>query len=124
MHFDYESDCCPGCGCFTYETTQSVPKVICQICGRDVLDVTLSLNRLSIPSKLLALLPESLALECRVVPFSEGVSGLVVVADLKSTYNADSIEKLRFVLNRPITCLHADEEVILKAIERDYPNVP
>ncbi|MCU0719009.1 MAG: hypothetical protein MUC83_04840, partial [Pirellula sp.] len=63
-------------------------------------------------------------------------SGLVVVADLKSnvadlktTFNEDNfypdnIEKLRFVLNRPITCLHADEEVILKVIERGYQNLP
>lgn len=60
------------------------------------------------------------AVDCRVVPFSKSLSGLVVAADLRTTINTDNIERIRFVLNRPITCLHANEEAIFKAIERDY----
>jgi hypothetical protein len=47
MYFDHESEHCPGCGYFTYETTQCVPKVLCEICEREVLDITSSLERLS-----------------------------------------------------------------------------
>jgi hypothetical protein len=122
MYFDHESEHCPGCGYFTYETKQCVPKVHCEICGREVLDITSSLERLAIPPDLLALIPKSLAVDCRVVPFSEGLSWLVVAADLRTSINTGNIETIRFVLNRPITCLHANEEDIFKAIERDYQN--
>ncbi len=48
------------------------------------------------------------------------VTSSVVLTDLRQTINADKIEKLRFILNRRITSLHADREAIMQAIDRDY----
>jgi hypothetical protein len=117
---DDESPNCSRCGYFTYESTRNVRKVHCPECGREVVDVTDSLSRISIPTALLELIPESVALECCIVPFSVDRMGLVVVIDLTKTNPTDTLEKLRFILNRPVTCLHGDEIVIRRTIDRDY----
>ena len=117
---DSESPTCSHCGYFTRDTTQDVPKLNCPVCGREVLDVTSSVLRMSISAVLIALIPESVALECCVVPFGEDSTGLVVLTDLRQTIDTNKIEKLRFILNRRITCLHADRAAIMRAIERDY----
>ncbi len=103
-----------------HETTRNVPKVACPECGREVLDVTDSLSRISIPSAVLESIPESVARECCIVPFNDNYAGLVVLIDLTQTNDTDTIEKLRFVLNRHIACLHADANAIRRAIDRDY----
>ena len=118
--FDDESPICSRCGYFTHETTRNVPKVHCPECGREVLDVTDSLSRISIPSTVLESIPESVARECCIVPFNDDLAGLVVLIDLTRTTDTDTVDKLRFILNRRITCLHADANAIQRAIERDY----
>ena len=111
---------CSQCGYFSHETTQDDPKAQCPLCGREVVDVTSSVLRISTSSSLLALIPESVARECGVVPFGEDTTGLILLTDLRQTAGTDNIEKLRFILNRRITFLHADGEAIMRAIERDY----
>jgi hypothetical protein len=93
-YFDSESPTCSHCGYFTRETTQDIPKVYCPVCGREVLDVTSSALRMSISAVLIALIPESVALECCVVPFGEDSTGLVVLTDLRQTIDINKIEKL------------------------------
>jgi predicted RNA-binding Zn-ribbon protein involved in translation (DUF1610 family) len=118
--FEDESPTCSRCGYFTHETTRTVPKVQCPECGREVLDVTDSLSRISIPSTVLGSIPESVARECCIVPFNDDHGGLVVLIDLTKTSDTETVDKLRFILNRRITCLHADATAIQRAIERDY----
>ena len=43
-----------------------------------------------------------------------------MLIDLTITTDTDTVDKLRFILNRRITCLHADAIAIQRAIERDY----
>ncbi|GAB5403955.1 MAG: hypothetical protein Aurels2KO_21860 [Aureliella sp.] len=92
----------------------------CPECGREVLDVTESLSRISIPSAVLESIPESVARECCIVPFNDDHAGLVVLTDLTQTNDTETIDKLQFILNRRITCLHADANAIRRAIEHDY----
>lgn len=118
--FDDESPNCSRCGYFTHESTRNVPKVNCPVCGREVIDVTDSLSRISIPTAVLELIPESVVRECCIVPFDDDDLGLVVLVDLTQTNDTHILDKLRFILNRPIKCFHANEIVIRRAIDRDY----
>ena len=58
--------------------------------------------------------------QCCIIRFDDNLAGLVVLIDLTKTTDTDTIDKLRFILNRRITCLHADAIAIIRAIERDY----
>ncbi len=118
--FDDESRSCSRCGYFTHETTRDIPKVQCPECGREVLDVTDMLSRISIPPAVLAAIPESIADECCIIPCDNDHARLVVLVDLTQTNDTETFAKLLFVLNRRITCLHADADVIRRAIERNY----
>ena len=118
--FESETPNCSHCSYFSLETKQDVPKANCPVCGREVLDVTSSVLRISTSAALLALIPESVARECGVVPFGEDATGLILLTDLRQTAGTDNIEKLRFILNQRVTFLHADREAIMRAIERDY----
>jgi hypothetical protein len=57
--------------------------------------------------------------EHRVIPYSEGVDSLLVVTANPS--NDEVTEKLRFVLNRSITCAVAPKSYIRAAIDFHFP---
>lgn len=68
-----------------------------------------------IPEHLVELIPESLAREHCVIPYSEGIEGLQIITANPS--DNEVTEKLRFVLNRSIICAVAPESYIRAAID-------
>jgi len=76
-----------------------------------------ALGEVEIPAAVVELVPESLARENLVMPLSsEHGSIKVIMHDL----NFETIDKLRFVLNREIEVALAPKEAIIEAINRYY----
>lgn len=73
---------------------------------------------LEIPDYVIELLPQSVALENRVLPLAETQDSLVVaVADPS---DIETIEKLRFILNRKIGVIHVPEEWLRDQLRQHY----
>lgn len=76
------------------------------------------LDELRVSAHLRELVPESVAREFRVLPVErDGETLVVAIADPRA---AESLDRLRFILNRPIATVMAPEGAILAAIERSY----
>jgi hypothetical protein len=76
------------------------------------------LDSYEIPAAVIELVPESVARENGILPLNEGEDGLVfAVADPN---DIDTLEKLRFILNRPIRVRLAGQDQIRHAINRYY----
>lgn len=75
--------------------------------------------RTAIPPEVIALIPESVARESWVVPVRGDDCTLVVAAaDLT---DLETMDKLRFILNRPVTAIFATRQAMRFAIEKYYP---
>jgi type IV pilus assembly protein PilB len=77
-----------------------------------------NLSEVVIPASVLELVPESVARENAVLPLSEGDGRLTVI--LSDPMEIDTLDKLRFILNRQIDIALAPRESILEAINRYY----
>ncbi len=78
----------------------------------------IELREIEIPASVIELVPESLARENVVMPLSsEGGSIKVIMHD---PLDFETIEKLRFVLNREIAVALAPKEAIVEAINKYY----
>ena len=98
----------------TYATPEQIMKAKAEQHGMDYVD----LSEVEIPAGVIELIPESLARENFVMPMSqEGGSIKVIMHD---PLNFETIEKLRFVLNREINMALAPKEAIVEAINRYY----
>ncbi len=76
------------------------------------------LHEIEIPSSVIELVPESLARENIVMPLAqEGGSIRVIMHD---PLDFETIDKLRFVLNREIEVALAPQEAIIESINRYY----
>src|SRR5882762_3076767 len=76
------------------------------------------LREIEIPPSVIELVPESLARENVVMPLAqEGGSIKVIMHD---PMDFETIDKLRFVLNRDIEVALAPKEAIVEAINRYY----
>ncbi len=74
-----------------------------------------------VPDEVIELVPESVARENMVLPFSEQDGALrILIAD---PFDLETIEKLRFILNRKIETALAPKEAILGAINTYYGQV-
>ncbi|KAA5540700.1 type II/IV secretion system protein [Roseiconus nitratireducens] len=74
-----------------------------------------------IPDEVIELVPESVARENMVLPFSEEDGALrILIAD---PFDLETIEKLRFILNRKIETALAPKEAIQGAINQYYGQV-
>jgi type IV pilus assembly protein PilB len=82
-------------------------------------ELPFDLYRTNIPPEIIALLPESVARECCVVPVRSNDFELVVV--MEELEDHETLAKLRFVLNREVTHVFATREAIRFAIEKYYP---
>ena len=80
--------------------------------------VYVNLAEVTIPPSVIELVPESVARENAVLPLSEGEGRLTVI--LSDPMEMDTIDKLRFILNRQIDLALAPREFILEAINRYY----
>ena len=110
---------CLRCEKFVTRGDRTVPAIRCPDCGREIIDVSGSLSRISIPSAVLHRIPEAVARQNGVMPFEYQDIGFVVVLDLIDG-DVEIFEQLRFVLNCDIAGLHAETDAIQRAIDRDY----
>ena len=78
----------------------------------------IELREVEIPPAVVTLVPESLARENIVMPLSEGNGTIRVIMD--DPMGFETIEKLRFVLNREIEVALAPREAIVEAINKYY----
>jgi len=77
-----------------------------------------NLSEVTVPATVVELVPESVARENAVLPLAEEDGMLRVAASDPDDY--DTIEKLRFILNRRIETALAPRDAILEAINRYY----
>ena len=76
------------------------------------------LNEVTVPVEVLELVPEAVARENAVLPLAEE-DGMLKIA-ISDPEDYDTVEKLRFILNRRIETALAPREAILEAINRYY----
>lgn len=75
-------------------------------------------NDIEIPQSVIELVPESIARENNVMPYAESPGVLRVL--MNNPMDFETIEKLRFVLNREIEVALAPKESIVEAINQHY----
>ena len=76
------------------------------------------LREIEIPASVIELVPESIARENIVMPLSQENGAIKVI--MHNPLDFETIEKLRFVLNREIEVALASKEAIVEAINRYY----
>ena len=97
-----------------YATGEDVMRAIAEQHGRDYVN----LAEVVIPPSVVELVPESVARENAVLPMAESDGELKVI--ISDPDDFETIEKLRFILNRQIEIALAPRESILEAINRHY----
>ncbi|MGA8348650.1 MAG: GspE/PulE family protein [Isosphaeraceae bacterium] len=78
----------------------------------------IELREIEIPPSVIELVPESLARENIVMPLAQGIGTIKVI--MHDPLGFETIEKLRFVLNREIEVALAPKEAIVEAINKYY----
>lgn len=76
------------------------------------------LTEISIPEHIVELVPESVARENGVLPMDEEDDSLIVL--MSDPLDIDTVEKLRFILNRKVEVALAPQENIVEAINKYY----
>jgi len=79
------------------------------------------LSGVTIPENIIELVPEAVARENSVIPLSEEDNVLTVV--VSDPFDLETIEKLRFILNRRIETTLAPQDAIQGAINRHYGQI-
>ncbi len=97
-----------------YATPEQIMKAKAEQHGMQYID----LQEIEIPSGVVELVPESLARENFVMPYSQDGGSIKVI--MHDPMNFETIDKLRFVLNREIEIALAPKDAIVEAINRYY----
>ncbi|MEM9941306.1 MAG: ATPase, T2SS/T4P/T4SS family [Planctomycetota bacterium] len=100
-----------------YATEEEVMKSLAEHNRLEYVD----LNSVEIPEMVIELMPEAVARENNCIPLSETDGGLKVL--MSEPDDVDTIEKLRFILNRDVTVALATRSSINLAINRMYGQV-
>lgn len=100
-----------------YATGEDVMRAVAQEHGRDYID----LSEVTIPEHIIELVPESVARENAILPLTEDEDALKVI--VSDPYDIDTVEKLRFILNRKIEIALAPREKILESINKYYSQI-
>ena len=79
------------------------------------------LTTIKIPDHVIQLVPESVARENKIIPISDADGTIKVL--VSDPFDIETIEKLRFILNRKVETALASEEQIREAINRYYGQV-
>ena len=79
------------------------------------------LNDIRIPDHVIQLVPESVARENNVIPIDEAEDSIKVL--VTDPFDIETIEKLRFILNRKVETALGSQEQIVEAINRYYGQV-
>ncbi|GHT46841.1 type IV fimbrial assembly protein PilB [Planctomycetales bacterium] len=97
-----------------YADSETVTKAVAKQYNRTYID----LRGIVIPPAVVELIPESVARENRVLPYQADGDTLQVV--MSDPNDIEVLDKLRFILNRPINPILASPELIQEAINRHY----
>ena len=97
-----------------YATSEEVMRAIAQQFGYDYVD----LNEVNIPPSVIELVPESVARENAILPMDERDGSLKVIVSDPEDF--ETLDKLRFILNRRVEVALAPREAIVDAINRHY----
>jgi type IV pilus assembly protein PilB len=79
------------------------------------------LSAVRIPDPIIQLVPESVARENKIIPYAEEDDTIKVL--VSDPFDIETIEKLRFILNRKVDTALAPQELIQEAINRYYGQV-
>ncbi|MDR2757407.1 MAG: GspE/PulE family protein [Planctomycetaceae bacterium] len=97
-----------------YASSEEVTKAIAEEYGREYID----LNGVTIPPAIVELVSESVARENNVLPYKFDGNTLIVI--MSDPNDIETLDKLRFILNRPVEPILATKELIQEAINRHY----
>jgi type IV pilus assembly protein PilB len=100
-----------------YASGEQIAKALAKLHGYEYYD----LNNVPIPPAVVELVPESVARENAVIPFSEENGALKVLVSDPNDF--ETFDKLQFILNRKIEIGVSTKESILEAINRNYGQV-
>jgi type IV pilus assembly protein PilB len=100
-----------------YASGEDVMRAVAQEHGREYIDLT----EVTIPENIIELVPESVARENSILPLAEEDDALKVI--VFDPYDIDTVEKLRFILNRRIEIALAPREKIQEAINKYYSQI-
>lgn len=100
-----------------YATGAEVAKALAEFNGLEYVD----LSEVRIPEEVVELVPESVARENVILPLSEEEDALKVI--VTDPFDIETVEKLRFILNRRVVTAIAPRESILEAINRYYGQI-
>ncbi len=97
-----------------YATAEEVMRAIAEEMGYDYVD----LSEVAIPPNVIELVPESVARENAILPMDD-VDGVLKVI-ISDPMDFETLDKLRFILNRKVEIALAPREAIVDAINRHY----
>ncbi len=97
-----------------YATGENVTRAIAEQNGLPYINV----NEVTIPPAVIELVPESVARENAVLPLSESDGHLTII--ISDPWDIDTVDKLRFILNKQIDLAISPREAILEAINHYY----
>jgi len=97
-----------------YATADEVMQAVAQEHGLDFVN----LSEVAIPPAIVELVPESVARENAILPLGEDDGALKVI--ISDPLDYDTLDKLRFILNRDVRIALAPRESINEAINRYY----
>ncbi|MGL6227347.1 MAG: GspE/PulE family protein [Thermoguttaceae bacterium] len=97
-----------------YASSEEITRAVAEEYGLEFVDLSDTL----IPPAVVELIPESVARENGVLPFQEDGETLRVI--ISDPNDIGTLDKLRFILNRPIELLLAPKEIIFDAVNRHY----
>ena len=97
-----------------YVTGEDVTRAIAEQNGLPYINI----GDVNIPPAVIELVPESVARENAVLPLSEGDGHLTII--ISDPWDIDTVDKLRFILNKTIDLALAPREAIAEAINRYY----
>lgn len=100
-----------------YASPEQVMRCLAEQHDYDFVD----LNNVPIPPAIVELVPESVARENAVIPFSEEEGKLKVV--VSDPLDFETFDKLQFILNRKVEIALSTKEGITEAINRNYGQV-
>ena len=100
-----------------YASSEQIMRCLAEQHDYDFVD----LNNVPIPPAIVELVPESVARENAVIPFSEEDGKLKVV--VSDPLDFETFDKLQFILNRKVEIALSTKEGITEAINRNYGQV-
>ena len=100
-----------------YANDETVTKALAKSHRMEYVD----LSKVEIPERVIELMPEAVARENNVIPLDETERGIKVL--MSDPEDVDTVEKLRFILNRDITVALATTAAITLGINRNYGQV-